>query len=289
MANAQFPEGSPLQDVYPYGFSNGDPADGEYMLNAVYRNIPAVHPGHPRQELQRGRRRDQAGCRGVARDPGRVLRAGQPRGLQGRSSTRWAASRSTSTSRSRSAATPPQASRRTTTSHPGRTSTSPASRRCGSRAGGGAPTTTSAWSGSAAWSTRSSKSADPANLLLRYLDLLKAGEDVVYTDIPREMASAFVDLALKVKDAKVKSVVFRSSDQFSSADPDFDWMRDTVQRALDPPQEARLRRAATRPMIPRTRAPTSRPARRSRTRSPPTPPTDGASWPLPPPHARCPT
>ena len=79
------------------------------------------------------------------------------------------------------------------------------------------------------------EAADPANLLLRYLDLLKAGEEIVYTDIPRELASAFVDLALKVKGAKVKSVVFRSSEQFSSGDPDFEWMQDTVARAIDPP------------------------------------------------------
>jgi LCP family protein required for cell wall assembly len=77
--------------------------------------------------------------------------------------------------------------------------------------------------------------ADPANLLLRYLDLLQAGEEIVYTDIPQELASAFVDLALRVKDAKVKSVVFRSSEEFSSADPDFEWMRETVAKAIHPP------------------------------------------------------
>ena len=79
------------------------------------------------------------------------------------------------------------------------------------------------------------EAADPGNLLVRYLDLLKAGQEIVYTDIPKELASAFVTLALRVKDAKVKSVVFRSSENFSSADPDFEWMRETVQRAIDPP------------------------------------------------------
>ena len=39
-----------------------------------------------------------------------------------------------------------------------------------------------------------------------------------------------------MKDAKTKSVVFRSSENFSSADPDFEWMRETVQKALDPPK-----------------------------------------------------
>lgn len=76
--------------------------------------------------------------------------------------------------------------------------------------------------------------ADPANLLVRYIDLLKAGEEVVYTDIPKEIASAFVNLGLKVKDAKVKSVVFRSSEEFNSAEPDFDYIHDLVQRAIYP-------------------------------------------------------
>ena len=67
--------------------------------------------------------------------------------------------------------------------------------------------------------------ADPATLLRHYTDLVKAGKEIVYTDIPRDLAPAFVDLALKVKDAKVKSVVFQTSEQFNSGDPDFDWMQ----------------------------------------------------------------
>ncbi|UMG92848.1 LCP family protein [Nocardioides sp. TF02-7] len=88
--------------------------------------------------------------------------------------------------------------------------------------------------------------ANPANLLVRYLDLIKAGEEIVYTDIPRELAPAFVDLALKVKDAKVKSVVFRSSEEFSSADPDFAWMQETVQKAIDPPPRKSVPRGEKR-------------------------------------------
>ena len=44
MMNAQFPEDSPLHDVYPDGFrGDGDPA--AYMLNAIYGQVPALHPG----------------------------------------------------------------------------------------------------------------------------------------------------------------------------------------------------------------------------------------------------
>jgi hypothetical protein len=45
---------------------------------------------------------------------------------------------------------------------------------------------------------------------------------------------AFVDLALEVKSASVRSVVFRSSDQFFPGDPDFAWMQSVVSKALSP-------------------------------------------------------
>lgn len=38
-----FPEGTPLADAYPDGF-NGSGDAGEWMLNAVYRNVPRDHP-----------------------------------------------------------------------------------------------------------------------------------------------------------------------------------------------------------------------------------------------------
>ena len=38
-----FPEGSPLHELYPEGFSGpGNP--NEWLLNAVYKNVPAMHP-----------------------------------------------------------------------------------------------------------------------------------------------------------------------------------------------------------------------------------------------------
>lgn len=44
MMNAQFPPGSPLQELYPSGYTGyGDPA--VYMLNAVYGQVPVLHPG----------------------------------------------------------------------------------------------------------------------------------------------------------------------------------------------------------------------------------------------------
>jgi hypothetical protein len=37
-----------------------------------------------------------------------------------------------------------------------------------------------------------------------------------------------------VKDASIRSVAFVSSDRFFPGDPDFEWLQDAVQRALEP-------------------------------------------------------
>jgi LCP family protein required for cell wall assembly len=76
--------------------------------------------------------------------------------------------------------------------------------------------------------------AQPLTLLRRYQDLAATGKQIVRTDIPSDLMPAFVDLALEVKDASVRSVVFRSSDQFFPGDPDFAWMQSVVHKALSP-------------------------------------------------------
>jgi LCP family protein required for cell wall assembly len=77
--------------------------------------------------------------------------------------------------------------------------------------------------------------ANPVNLLRRYQALASAGSKVVKTDIPKELLPAFVQLALRAKDHRAKSVLFRISDQFNPNDPDFDYMHQVVQKALLPP------------------------------------------------------
>jgi LCP family protein required for cell wall assembly len=78
--------------------------------------------------------------------------------------------------------------------------------------------------------------AKPLNLLRRYQQLAKAGKEIVRTDIPSVLLPAFVDLATKVKDAQVRSVVFKTSDKFFSGDPDFPWMRSVARKALHGPK-----------------------------------------------------
>jgi LCP family protein required for cell wall assembly len=89
--------------------------------------------------------------------------------------------------------------------------------------------------------------AKPLNLLRRYQALAAAGKKIVRTDIPRKLLPAFVDLGMRIKDASVRSVVFRSSAAFFPGDPDFDWMRQKVRAALKPPKDRPRDRGAARP------------------------------------------
>ncbi|TIC84815.1 LytR family transcriptional regulator [Nocardioides sp. GY 10113] len=233
LSGARFPEGSPLADAYPYGFTNGDPADGNYMLNAIYRNVPAAHPGILGNSSNEGADAIKLAVEGTLGIPvdyyvlvnldgfkqvvdamgGVTVNINQPIAIGGDSS----------------AGVPPWdylepgADQHLDGFH-------------------------ALWYSRGRWGSDDYQrmdrqrcmvdalveSADPGSLLLRYLDLVRAGKEIVYTDIPRQLGPAFADLALRVKGGKMKSVVFRSSAEFSSANPDFDYIHETVQSALAP-------------------------------------------------------
>ena len=233
LEKAQFPVGSPLAEHYPSGFTNGDSGSGEYMLNAVYRNVPALHPGVLGKSSNEGAdaiKLAVTGTLGLQVDyyvlvnldgfkqivdamGGVTVNINEPVAIGGDTD----------------AGIPPD-----DYLQPG-----PSQHLNGFEA---------LWFSRGRWGSNDYErmerqrcmvdaiitEADPANLLLRYLDLIKAGKEIVYTDIPQKLASAFVDLALKVKNTKVKSVVFQRSADFNSADPDFDAIRERVQRAIDP-------------------------------------------------------
>jgi polyisoprenyl-teichoic acid--peptidoglycan teichoic acid transferase len=82
--------------------------------------------------------------------------------------------------------------------------------------------------------------ANPTNMFRRYADIAAATKEILRTDIPKEVLDDFVDLALVIKDAKVRSVVFKntydldSSDPnyFNPGDPDYKWMHKTVAKAI---------------------------------------------------------
>ncbi len=76
--------------------------------------------------------------------------------------------------------------------------------------------------------------ADPVTVLSRYQDLAATTKDIVSTDIPQGLLPSFVDLALRVKDGQSTSVVFDNS-VINPAYPDYDLIRATVARAIAPP------------------------------------------------------
>jgi LCP family protein required for cell wall assembly len=234
MMNAQFPEDSPLYDLYPDGYTGyNDP--GFYMLNAIYGQIPANHPGVLGESDNEGAdavKQAVSGSLGVPVDyyvlvnlegfkeivdamGGITVNINEPVAIQGNTD----------------AGIPP-----VDYLDPG-----PDQHLDGFEA---------LWFargryGSDDYARMDRQrctvdaiidAADPMTLFTKYRDLLKAGKDIVHTDIPIDLAPAFVDLALKVKDAKTKSVVFKSSENFFSGDPDFDWMRETVEKAIHPPR-----------------------------------------------------
>lgn len=77
------------------------------------------------------------------------------------------------------------------------------------------------------------KQANPANLLSRYEAIAKAGKEIVQTDVPQEMLPAMVDLATRVQDGAVRSLVFKhGKNGFLVYRPDFELMQEQVKKAI---------------------------------------------------------
>lgn len=232
MMLAQFPEDSPLHDLYPDGYTGYDDP-GYYMLNAIYGQIPSRHPGILGESDNEGAdalKQAVEGSLGIPVDyyllvnlkgfeqvvdaiGGVTVNINEPVAIQGNTDL----------------GIPP-----TGYLQPG-----PDQHLDGFHA---------LWFARGRWGSDDYErmnrqrcmidalieAADPVTLIRNYQDLASAGKEVVYTDISLEVLPAFVELAWRVKDARVKSVVFETSERFSSASPDFEWMREVVQRNLLP-------------------------------------------------------
>ena len=230
MMYAEFPDDSPLHDVFPDGFTtDGDPSSG--MLNAIYGLLPARYPGILGDSDNEGAdalKQAVAGSLGVEVDyyvlvnllgfqqvvdamGGVTVNVNEPVAINGDTD----------------AGIPP-----TGYIEPG-----PDQHLDGFHA---------LWFSRGRWGSDDYErmlrqrcmigalidAADPVTLVRRYLDLAKAGKEIVRTDIPRSVLPALVNLGLKVKEHRVRSIAFVSSDRFFSGDPDYDWMHESVQRAL---------------------------------------------------------
>lgn len=77
--------------------------------------------------------------------------------------------------------------------------------------------------------------AAPAmTLLTRYEQIAEAVEDIVVTDIPQRVLPAFVDLGLKMRDASVTSLAFTDEVIASRSNPDYQRIRALAAEALEP-------------------------------------------------------
>lgn len=75
--------------------------------------------------------------------------------------------------------------------------------------------------------------AQPATVLANYQAIAAAGEKTIITDMPRSMLPNLLDLAMKVRETKLRSVVFKPGVAgFVSANPNWEAVRKRVQVAL---------------------------------------------------------
>jgi len=91
----------------------------------------------------------------------------------------------------------------------------------------------------------------PAAVLTNYQGLAAASARNITTNIPRKLLPAMVELGLKVKNSKIRSLVFDPSTGFHSYKPDWNWVRDKVKKAI--------RETAANANLPSTSAPASAP------------------------------
>ncbi len=236
MMYAEFPEDSPLHDLYPDGYrtNQGDP--GFDMLNAIYGQVPALHPGALGASDNEGAdavKLAVSGSLGIPVDyyllvnlEGFKTVVDAIGGITVNINQRVAINGNTDLDIPPTGYLEPGPDQKLDGFHAlwfarGRYGSDDYQRMERQRCAVDALI----------------QAADPLTLLKRYVDVLKAGKDVVYTDVPRDLAPAFVQLLLDVKQAKVRSVVFKTSDKFSSADPDYDYVRSVVSKAIDPPKK----------------------------------------------------
>lgn len=72
---------------------------------------------------------------------------------------------------------------------------------------------------------------EPTNVLLKFQDIAKAGQQVISTDVPQGMLGTFVGLAVKARPLGVSSVELVPPD-VDPDDPDYEYVRTLVSEAL---------------------------------------------------------
>jgi anionic cell wall polymer biosynthesis LytR-Cps2A-Psr (LCP) family protein len=77
--------------------------------------------------------------------------------------------------------------------------------------------------------------ATPQNVMANYLELAKAGENLVRTDIPQTILSAFVTLGQRIKSATITNIDLDKKKNYPSGrNPNYAAMRVIIQKHLNP-------------------------------------------------------
>lgn len=231
-----FKAGSKLAALYPDGFTDGNPSNpdnAEYFLNAVYRNVPAVHPGILGRTSNEGADAVKLAVSGALDLPvdyyvlvnldgfrqlveaigGITVNINEPVPIGGNTDAHILPDgylqpgpnqllngfQALWFTRGRYGSSDYQRMER---------------QRCALNA--------------------IANEASPLKVLERYTRLASATKDIVRTDISSKLLPAFVDLAGKVKKQRIKSVSFERSAKFDPNDPDFDYVHAAVRAALNP-------------------------------------------------------
>jgi LCP family protein required for cell wall assembly len=259
LRDVPFPAGSKLAALYPDGFS-GTGDDAEYFLNAVYRNIPALHPGilgHTDNEGADAVKLAVSATLGIRVDYYVLVNLGGFRQLvDAIGGITVNINEPVAIGGNTDAGIPPD-----DYLQPG-----PDQRLDGFQA---------LWFTRGRYGSTDYKrmerqrcainaivaEADPVTVLRRYTGLAKASKHIVRTDIPRKLLPAFVDLAAKVKGERITSVGFERSAEFDPNAPDFDYVRHAVQAALHPAPARRSVEAAGPPASTGSAGTSTKPAR----------------------------
>jgi polyisoprenyl-teichoic acid--peptidoglycan teichoic acid transferase len=103
--------------------------------------------------------------------------------------------------------------------------------------------------------------ATPQNVLANYQSIAKAGEQLIRTDVPQKLLPHFLTLGQKVKTAKITNIDLDKKRNYPNGrNPNYAAMRTLVQTALNPspkPRPTTTRPTATRPS---TTKPTTKPS-----------------------------
>jgi LCP family protein required for cell wall assembly len=81
------------------------------------------------------------------------------------------------------------------------------------------------------------KQFNPANVLTKFQGVAQAGQEVVNTDVPQGMLGYFTNLATKTKELPVGAVELVPDNGVDPTDPDYDYIAQLIDAALNPVTE----------------------------------------------------